>query len=429
MKYGFGHVNTYPRQRSALSRSESRRTSGNIASEVNREPEYSLHVKNAQIPIHFQGIQSDKLNSALNEFLADKTDSYKDKNGNEQSRAVRKDKHVLLASVYSWPEPVENYDPVKFKEFCNLCIQFFENEHKLDCQSAIIHLDESYPHLHVYGFSTDARAHVAGWVAKRESIKNGGSEKESNAAFKEAGRLYQDRYHEQVTKKMGLERLGPQRQRLDNKTFQILKNNKKVTSKLQELQESIVKTEISLQALNQSLMNSKIKQDAENLKLKEAELKNKKLKELNAQAERDLKRQNELARESVMNKLLISTSLKKLPEIEVLEKDLSESKKQESITQEKLKKALMENRSLSIRLNELNKALSLKENKNTLLQSELDRIIIENNILKQEIIDMTKNFKTQLSQATSRVNLLLSDFKVKENCNDKDEFSSLIIKK
>lgn len=216
--------------------------------------ENSPHVVNPQPPQVILGIHPTELEKELNKYLESQGDRYITKGGKEATRKVREDKHVLLAAVYSWPESTDDFDLDEFQKFAQASVNFFEKEHGVKCQSAVVHFDEEHPHVHVYGFHKDARSCHAGWVAKTEAKKNGASEKDSNVAYKEAMKGYQDRYFEQVTKHFGMERLSDTpRRRLTRAEWKEQKTLDKMIEARSIVEQKINGLELQYQTKSKSL--------------------------------------------------------------------------------------------------------------------------------------------------------------------------------
>lgn len=249
-KFGFGHVNTYARKTSAASKGKGNSWSAkSIFNEASRVAENSPHVVNPQPPQVISGMPLEQLEKELDKYLETQADKYITKGGKEATRKVREDKHVLVAAVYSWPESSDDFDLAEFQKFAEKSIEFFEKEHGIKCQSAVVHFDEEHPHVHVYGFHKDARSTHAGWVAKTEAKKNGATEQESNVAYKEAMKGYQDRYFEQVTSQFGMERLSDTpRKRLSRSAWKEQKTLDKIINQRNGLEQLIEKLESTHEA-------------------------------------------------------------------------------------------------------------------------------------------------------------------------------------
>ncbi|MBO1360942.1 hypothetical protein J2D73_14220 [Acetobacter sacchari] len=97
-------------------------------------------------------------------------------------------------------------------------VRWLQRQFGAALRSVIRHDDESYPHLHAYVLPTTPNMRAAdlhpGARAKRRAMDAGASNKAGDIAYKEAMRLWQDSYWQDVGARCGLERIGPARQRL-----------------------------------------------------------------------------------------------------------------------------------------------------------------------------------------------------------------------
>jgi len=216
----FSHVKTYSRAISANHKGKGASwTASDVASEARRDEEHSKHVENPLAPVPLRGDLT-TLEDQLDTYLKENKNTAK--NGVE--RAARADAHVLMSNVYSWPQPVTTYDKKRFDAFAVDCLAFHEKEFK-ECQAAVIHLDEPFPHIHAYTFSSAAKDLHPGEVAKKAAYEaepgNAKAKtKAGNIAYKAAMVDFQERFYQEVGKKHGLDRVGPKRQRLTQPEWQ-----------------------------------------------------------------------------------------------------------------------------------------------------------------------------------------------------------------
>lgn len=203
-KFQFGHFDTYARR----PKSGKKGTSWSvreILGEADRVAENSPHVTNPLPPVQLAGCTPTELADRVDELLADRAIAGK--------RTPRGDIHVLAAAVYSWPEHVNYYDDARLQRWIKDQLAWHKaNVGTVDC--AVLHLDERFPHIHVYTVDPDARRLAPGWEAKREMLAAGKPAKEANAAYRAAMVEWQDELYEGVGMYHGLARLGPKRQRV-----------------------------------------------------------------------------------------------------------------------------------------------------------------------------------------------------------------------
>jgi hypothetical protein len=220
----FNHVCTYPRVLSKLSGKtkssmpEEKRgrqwTTADIAAEADREEDNCRHVLNPLKPVLVFGRPVSELDGYIEEVMS----TAKQADG----RKVRSDVHVLLAAVYSLPYRPDDY--YEYKEDCDRFIsdalKFHEKAYG-KVFSAVMHLDESMVHWHVYTVDPDARMRVPGWIAKKKVMKEmeteGKPKKEviraGNAAYRQAMKELQDVFFDEVGERNGLARYGDRRMR------------------------------------------------------------------------------------------------------------------------------------------------------------------------------------------------------------------------
>ena len=221
----FSHVNTYARKISSMSGKQKQTkmakkeipqqwTVGDVTAEASRLDGHIAHVSNPLAPVLIKGVIPHELVILCDEMMKDAKQS----NG----KSARSDTHCLLSAVYSLPYKPEDY--YEYKVECEKFISDalkFHAKHYGEVLSCVMHLDESHIHYHALSINPDARACIPGWKAKRETMKQeldkGASKKdalkEGNRAYKDAMRILQDEFYEEVGKENGMERFGPRRQR------------------------------------------------------------------------------------------------------------------------------------------------------------------------------------------------------------------------
>lgn len=220
----FNHVCTYPRAISGktvelnddLGRSKKTRkwTVGDIAREADRHDLHIPHVDNPIPPILLAGVKVSEIESVSDELLKSAR--------NKAGKKIRKDTHTLLSAVYSLPIAPDDY--LEHRDYCHAffsdCLSWHNREYG-DVASAVMHLDETMVHIHVFTVDQDARGLVAGWREKRKVMEavlaDGGNKsmavKLGNAAYKKEMKALQDRFYEQVGQRHGLARYGDRRMR------------------------------------------------------------------------------------------------------------------------------------------------------------------------------------------------------------------------
>ena len=134
-----------------------------------------------------------------------------------KGRAVRKDAHVLLAGVASFPESLQAAEPETYALWESLTLAWLQGKYGDNLRAVLRHDDEKYPHLHFFVLSRDPMAydakalhdgHVAVAVSGVPSMT-----KEGGAIYNDAMRDFQSDYYAKVGHPCGLHRDGPKRVR------------------------------------------------------------------------------------------------------------------------------------------------------------------------------------------------------------------------
>ncbi len=271
----FGHVDTFARNPKAGKKGTKAKSVQEILGEAMRLPENCPHVPNPQPPVHVAGMTPEALSLNIDKIL--------DERKIEGKKKPRGDIHILAGGVYSWPESVNDFDKARFELWMKEQIEWHrENVGQVDC--AVVHFDESYPHLHIYTVDPDARRLVPGHVAKREAehlaAESGKSNKDicklGNAAYKAAMTEWQDDLWQGVGKYHGLDRIGPRLQRVHPKEYAQEKKARFAASDgLRRLRDETKQGEGRLAEIGFSLEQFEaLKQENRQLKTKNIELEN-----------------------------------------------------------------------------------------------------------------------------------------------------------
>ena len=134
-----------------------------------------------------------------------------------KGRAVRKDAHVLLAGVASFPESLQKAEPETYARWELLTLAWLQGKYGDNLRAVLRHDDETYPHLHFFVLSRDPMAYDAkalhdGHVAVAASGVPSMT-KEGGAVYNDAMRDFQSDYYAKVGHPCGLHRDGPKRVR------------------------------------------------------------------------------------------------------------------------------------------------------------------------------------------------------------------------
>ncbi|WP_233901934.1 plasmid recombination protein [Paracoccus denitrificans] len=194
-------------------------------------------------------------------------------------RTIRSDTHVLIASVFSFPDPVENMDEADYLRWRKDVIAFARDDaarNKAQVLSIVEHRDEAHPHVHALAMPIcaddnlrmDAKRCQEGFRAQTEHVQKGWSGSPSRS-YKQAMSCWQDRYHAEVGSKHAQARTGPKRDRLDRRAWNARK------ARLQALKEEVIAVERAAEARRladeEERRRDAVMQDTVSSRLQEAE--------------------------------------------------------------------------------------------------------------------------------------------------------------
>lgn len=203
-EFQFAHLETYARRPAARAKGDQKHSVADILGEASRTPGHCPHVPNPGEPEVVAGVHPTELLARHDELVASRRIA---------GKRNKQDVHTLAAAVYSWPEVVEYTDRERFARFV-ADVLAFHRKHVGPVDSAVVHWDETYPHLHVYTSDMDARRLSPGWRARREAEAAGLRGRSVSEAYKAAMTGWQDSFYAEVGQLSGLDRYGPRRQRL-----------------------------------------------------------------------------------------------------------------------------------------------------------------------------------------------------------------------
>lgn len=249
MAYQFAHLETYSRKPNK----EGVNTQFVFDEASRREPSACRHVQNPQDPGLVYGMDISDLEKLHNDMC----DAATTTNANGQTRKIRKDQHTLATVVLSYPEDPEP-GTASYQEWEKRSVNWLKEKYGDDLKTVIRHTDEAHPHIHAYILPDHARAKDVhpGYSAKTavmdEAMAGGMSKKaankESNSAYREAMREWQDSYYEAVGRPCGLTRIGPGKRRLTRSEYTKEKAQEKRNREAVLLQESARRLDIQTRA-------------------------------------------------------------------------------------------------------------------------------------------------------------------------------------
>lgn len=136
-------------------------------------------------------------------------------------RAPRKDMHVLLAGVASYPRALADSDPKGYERWEKATVKWLQKKYGDNLRVVLRHDDEAHPHLHFFVMDRhelNAKKLHDGYIASAHAPMS----KEGTQLFNDAMRDYQSAFYAEVGHGAGLLRDGPKRKRMDRGTYKAL---------------------------------------------------------------------------------------------------------------------------------------------------------------------------------------------------------------
>ena len=141
-------------------------------------------------------------------------------------RRLRRDGVALIAGVVSYPMEKQAVDAMLgssdyYQFWKHTVVEWLQAVFCEHLRSVVEHVDETFYHLHFYcvpPVDGDRRLRVdlvhPGRAAKAEAAARGASKPDQDRAYREGMRAFQDRFHAEVGRQFGHQRVGPRRRRL-----------------------------------------------------------------------------------------------------------------------------------------------------------------------------------------------------------------------
>lgn len=206
------------------------RSASDTAAEAERLEGARPHVQSPQPPNILEGIRPTEVVDLIKHRMAEQNKLLR-RWGNEQPdrkgklRGILKDTHVMIASVFSFPDTVAEMIEEDYLRWRDDVIAFAKDDatqNGTEVLSIVEHRDESHPHVHVLAIPICADGNMRmntklcheGHRAQDQHKDNGWPGSPSRS-YKQAMRGWQDRYHATVGGKHKQARTGPRCRRLD----------------------------------------------------------------------------------------------------------------------------------------------------------------------------------------------------------------------
>ncbi len=209
-----------PKGMDAFTQADGKGTKGkasarDVINEALRNDDHCNHVEAPQSPTYLVGDLGDML--TLLPEIERKAAAEKERTG----KAPRKDMHVLLAGVASYPRALADADPKGHERWEQATVKWLRKKYGDALRVVLRHEDEAHPHIHFFVLDRhelNAKKLHDGYVAKAKAS----TPKESVMAFNDAMRDYQSAFYAEVGHGVGLLRDGPKRKRMDRPTYKAL---------------------------------------------------------------------------------------------------------------------------------------------------------------------------------------------------------------
>lgn len=181
-----------------------------VLKEARRVPSHCKHVERPKEPLQVYGLTPLEVEKDI--VSAAKTIGIK-------GRAIRKDSKVVVAGIASYPEKRHEIKDMKqFERWVKATVNFLSKEFGSSFKSAIMHLDEEYPHLHFYAYEKESlkieSIHPALKAKKAEKVK-----RKKKQAYKKGLIEFNDRYFHDVSYWIGHKRFKDKRNRLERNEY------------------------------------------------------------------------------------------------------------------------------------------------------------------------------------------------------------------
>ena len=193
------------------------RTVSEVLGEVLRKEGFCNHIQEPEAPGVLYGdlsnIQADC--KAYNQ-------NHKNIDKNGKAKALRSDANVLIAGVVSLEGIKENYDD--WNKYKTDVVEYLKEKYGENLAAVVEHTDEENPHLHFYllpkiGQKLDELHDGKNAVLELKKKEPKALKGKQNKAYIEAMRVFQDDFYEKVSKKYGLAKIGPARDRVSRKIY------------------------------------------------------------------------------------------------------------------------------------------------------------------------------------------------------------------
>lgn len=193
------------------------RTVSEVLGEVLRKEGFCNHIQEPEAP----GVLYGDLNNIEADCKA-YHQNHKNIDKNGKAKALRSDANVLIAGVVSLEGIKENYDD--WDKYKTDVVEYLKEKYGDNLAAVVEHTDEENPHLHFYlvpkiGQKLDELHDGKNAVLELKKKEPKALKGKQNKAYIEAMRVFQDDFYNKVSKKYGLAKIGPARDRVSRKIY------------------------------------------------------------------------------------------------------------------------------------------------------------------------------------------------------------------
>ena len=239
-----------------------------VLAEALRDEGHIVHVENPELPTFLIG--SDITLRELESEIEKNWAREKERTG----KAPRKDMHVLLAGVASYPRELETANPAEYEKWEKSTVKWLKEKYGDNLRVVLRHQDEAHPHIHFFVCDrtrVNAKELHDGYRASAGLPLS----KESKVVFNDAMREMQSDYYAKVGHAAGLLRDGPRRKRMAHPEYKRLEREARERVALDSAAENArasLLDDVSIEAKTATDLRRKLEREAGVLAVEQVEL-------------------------------------------------------------------------------------------------------------------------------------------------------------
>lgn len=188
---------------------------GDILAEAARAPGSTGHITRPRMPLLLHGLPPQEIEASVRTLADQAVDA--------KGRRIRRDAIVMYSIVASYPVKCSDLsaaDRAEYLSWRQATLDWLNRCFGEQMMSAVEHLDESHPHIHVFvvpnltGSGQIDHSRHPGYAARMIARSNSANRKEAERGYRAGMRDFQDAYERNVSSQFGHARIGPRRRRL-----------------------------------------------------------------------------------------------------------------------------------------------------------------------------------------------------------------------